>query len=224
MRVMLVIDHPYGSQAWDNTPHQRSFTAALAHAAMAGLDRAGHEVDLVDLHGDGFDPVMSAQDLRTWRAGEASSEPLTADYQRRLLLADHLVLAFPIWWEAMPATMKGFIDKVVAKGVAYGQGTRLRPMTNLTKLGGVTLITVMSTPTPLYRLMFGSAISKILLRGTFRKIGVGNLTWLSHSGVERKSAEARSQMLAATERRFARPLSAATRDDTSRADASRSPR
>lgn len=147
---------------------------------------------------------MSADDLRAWRTGATSPQTLTADYQRRLLLADHLVLAFPIWWEAMPATMKGFIDKVVAKDVAYGQGSGRRPMTNLTRLDGVTLVTVMSTPTFVYRLVFSSAVSRILLRGTFRKIGVGNLTWLNHSGVDRKSADARGRALQKIERRFSR--------------------
>ncbi|MCL2652912.1 MAG: NAD(P)H-dependent oxidoreductase [Propionibacteriaceae bacterium] len=204
MKVMLVVDHPYGAQAWDNTPHRRSFTVALAHAAQLGLAAAGHDVDLVDLHADGFNPVMSADDLAAWRLGAPSPDPIAADYQRRLLAADHLVLAFPIWWEAMPAATKGFIDKVVTKGVAYHAGSGLRPMTNATKLRGVTLITVMSTPEALYRTLFSSAISKILLRGTFRKIGVGNLTWLSHAGAENKTPAARQQMLDAVQARFAK--------------------
>jgi len=201
---MVVVDHPYGADAWDNTPHHRSFTAALAHAAYQGLKTAGHEIDLVDLHADGFNPVMSADELMAWRKGVVSPDPLAADYQERLLAADHLVLAFPIWWEATPAATKGFIDKVVAKGVAYRPGTGLRPMLNTTKLTGVTLLTVMSTPTLLYRVVFGTAVTKILLRGTFQKIGVPNLTWLGHSGVEKKTPAERQRMLGAVEHRFAR--------------------
>jgi len=201
---MVVVDHPYGADAWDNTPHRRSFTVALAHAAIEGLQQAGHQIDLVDLHADGFNPVMSADDLAAWRQGAPSPDPTAADYQRRLLAADHLVLAFPIWWEAMPAATKGFIDKVVAKGVAYHQGTGIPPMTNATKLSGVTLITVMSTPTLLYRLAFGTAVTKILLRGTFRKIGVGHLAWVHHASVDRKTPAARQGILDATRQRFAR--------------------
>jgi len=201
---MVVVDHPYTATSWENTPHRRSFTVALAHAAILGLTAAGHEIDLVDLHADHFNPVMSADDLGAWRQSAPSPDPLTADYQRRLLAADHLVLAFPIWWEAMPAATKGFVDKVIAKGVAYQPGTGLRPMINATKLTGVTLITVMSTPSLLYRAMFGSAISKILLRGTFRKIGVPNLTWLSHAGVDKKTTAQRQHMLDTVQARFTR--------------------
>jgi len=201
---MVVVDHPYGAQASDDTPHRRSFTAALAHAACQGLADAGHETDLVDLHADGFSPMMSADEFVAWRKSLPSPDPVAADYQQRLLAADHLVFVFPIWWEAMPAATKGFVDKVVAKGVAYRQGTRLAPMANATKLTGVTMITVMSTPTLLYRIAFGQAISRILLRGTFRKIGVHNLTWLRHAGVDKKTPAARQRMLNAVRARFAR--------------------
>jgi len=200
---MLVIDHPYGADTWDNTPHHRSFTAAMAHSAVEGLEQAGHSVDLVDLHADDFNPVMSEQDLVAWRSGRRSSDPVVADYQSRLLAADHLVLAFPIWWEAMPATMKGFIDKVVSKNVCYGKGSGIHPMSNLTKLGGVTLLTVMSTPTLLYRVLFSSANTKIALRGTFGKIGVKNLSWVGHGGIDRSTEQSRARMLRRVEQRFA---------------------
>jgi putative NADPH-quinone reductase len=204
MRVLIVLDHPYGADSWENVPHRRSFTAALAHAARLGLDRAGHETDLIDLHADGFNPVMSAADLTAWRTGAPPPDPLVADYQRRLLAADHLVLAFPIWWEAMPAMTKGFIDKVVAKHVAYGQGRGLRPMTSrLTRLRGVTMLTVMSTPTPLYRLVFGNPVVKLVFRGTFRKIGVRGLRWRNHGGLDRRDEAARGRALAAAEHHFA---------------------
>ena len=31
-------------------------------------------------------------------------------YKDRLARADHIVFIFPIWWELMPALIKGFID------------------------------------------------------------------------------------------------------------------
>ncbi len=203
MQVMLVLDHPYGAAAWQDVPHQRSLTSALAHAARNGLERAGHEVDLVDLHADSFDPVMSAEDLVAWRAGTVVDRQV-ADYQRRLMAADHLVFAFPVWWESMPALTKGFFDKVLGKGIVYRQSSKgLRPMAHRTRLTGVTLVTVMSTPTPVYRTVFGNPMTKIVFRGTFRKIGVRNLTWLNHGGLDRKTAQHRRRAVERVERHFA---------------------
>lgn len=193
MRTLLVVDHPYSG----------AFTRALADAARRGFERAGHEVDLVDLHADGFDPVMRLDDLAAWREGRAV-DPLAVDYQRRLAEADHLVLAFPVWWEVMPAMTKGFVDKVITKGFAYDQpvpGGRMRR--RLTGLGGVTVLTSMATPAAAYRLVFGNPLTKALFRGTFLKIGVRNLTWLSHSNPAGHSPEQRQAMLDRVESRCA---------------------
>ena len=193
MRVLIVVDHPY----------EGSFTHALVAAAKEGLTIAGHEIDLADLHADGFDPVMHAADLAGWRHGE-TPDPQVADYQKRLVAADHLVLAFPIWWEVMPAMTKGFIDKVVAKGVAYDQPTPnglMKP--RLTHLGGVTLMTVMSTPGPIYRLIFGEPVTKVVFRGTFRKMGVHHLTWRNFSNPAGKTPEQRAALLTKTRAAFA---------------------
>jgi putative NADPH-quinone reductase len=207
MRVLVVFDHPYGLGASENIPHKRSFSAALAAAAVRGLKSAGHEVDVIDLHQDGFDPVMSATDLAEWRA-KTSTDPQVLDYQARLVAADHLVFVFPVWWEVMPAMTKGFIDKVIAKGIAkgiaYEQPGGRRPFrSKLPGLRGVTMVTVMSTPTAVYRVWFGNPVVKAMFRGTFRKIGVRHLCGRNHAGVEGKTPEARAAILARTEARFA---------------------
>jgi hypothetical protein len=36
--------------------------------------------------------------------------------------ADALILQFPLWWFAMPAILKGWVDRVFAYGFAYGVG------------------------------------------------------------------------------------------------------
>lgn len=192
MRTLIVLDHPYGG----------SFTRALVDAATAGLVAAGGEVDLIDLHADGFDPVMHAPDLASWRHGEAV-DPQVIDYQQRLLSADQLVLAFPIWWELMPAMTKGFLDKVLLKGVAYDQpkpGGLMKP--RLTKLTRVTLITVMATPDIVYRIVFGNPITKAVFRGTFRKIGVRHLTWRNHANPAKRTPAQRADLLQRTATAF----------------------
>ncbi len=193
VRVLLVVDHPYSG----------AFTHALAAAAQRGLTIAGHEVDLIDLHADEFDPVMHADELAAWRLGQ-NTNPLVDDYQKRLLAADYLVLAFPIWWELMPAMTKGFIDKVVAKDIAYSQPTPGGLMKGkLARLQGVTMLTVMATPDIAYRLVFGNPITKAVFRGTFKKIGVTHTRWINHSNPASKTPEQRAAMLQAIESRLA---------------------
>jgi NAD(P)H dehydrogenase (quinone) len=202
MRIMLVLDHPYTIASADNVPHRRSFSAAAAAAAIRGATRAGHEVDLA---ADGFQPAMSRADLVAWRQAGAV-DPLVLDYQRRLFQADHLVFAFPVWWEAMPAATKGFLDRVLTKGVVYEEvsGARGNPFrSRLTRLGGVTVMSVMTTPDKAYRWWFRDPLTKIMFRGTFGKIGVRNLQWVNLDSVTDKTPGQREQMLKDTESRFA---------------------
>lgn len=205
MRVVLVFDHPYTATAAQNVPHQRSFSAAVAAAAIRGLGKGGHETDLIDLAADGFNPVMSREDLLAWRKHKAV-DPLVLDYQRRVGNADHLAFVFPVWWEAMPAPTKGFLDKVITEDFAYRElpGAKGNPFVNLlTRLQGVSILTIMSTPDMVYRWWFRDPITKIMFKGTFGKIGVKNLNWLNYPNVTAKSDVERQSMLERTAERFA---------------------
>ena len=96
---------------------------------------------------------MTRQDLAAWRQGRAV-DPLVLDYQRRLLAAGHLAFVFPVWWETMPAATKGFLDRVLTKGVMYEElpGAGGNPFRNrMTNLGGVSVLSVMTTPDKAYR-------------------------------------------------------------------------
>lgn len=204
MKFLIVFDHPYGASSSENTPHHRSYSAALLAAVMRGLSTKGHTSDLIDLHADGFNPVTSAEELAAWRQ-QKTKDPLVASYQERLIAADHIVFIFPIWWESMPALTKGFLDKVFVKGTIYDEPKPGHPFVHmLPNNKGVSLLTVMSTPDFIYRWVFGNPITKMLFRGTFRKMGIHKLRWYNYTGMSRRSLEQRVLYLKKTEQRFAR--------------------
>jgi putative NADPH-quinone reductase len=205
MRVLVVLDHPYTIVSAENVPHQRSFSAAVAAAAIRGAEAGGHHADLIDLAADGFQPAMTREDLVAWRQGGVI-DPLVHDYQQRLFDADHLAFVFPVWWEAMPAATKGFLDRVLTKGVMYEEvaGAKGNPFRNhMTGLGGVTVLSIMTTPDKAYRWWYRDPLTKILFKGTFAKIGVKNLRWTNYASVTSKTPEQRDQMLRDTEKAFA---------------------
>ncbi|MGO4185257.1 NAD(P)H-dependent oxidoreductase [Paenibacillus sp. MCAF9] len=203
MKVLIIFDHPYTATASENIPHQRSFSAALLGSVTKGLHTGGHQIDLIDLHADEFNPVMSAKELAAWRQ-KKTLDPLVNDYQQRMFESDHIIFIFPIWWESMPAMTKGFLDKVFSKGIIYEEPKPSRPFVNkLNKLKGVSLLTVMATPGFIYRWIFGNPITKIIFRGTFRKMGFHKLKWFNYAGMDNRPLEARTSILAKTEKRFA---------------------
>ena len=194
MRTLFIIDHPY----------QGSFSRALLAAAMAGAEQAGHDVDLIDLAADEFNPAMTAPELNARRSGE-SLDPLVLDYQAKLGRADHVAFVFPIWWMNMPARTKGFLDKVLLPGISYDEprpGGRL--VGRYGSLTSVTLLTTSTTPTLWYQLLFGRPAVRALFTGTFGLIGVRRLRWLSHGNISRSDAVTRTAWLRRASRRFAR--------------------
>ena len=181
MKALVIFDHPYGTQASENEPHNRSFSAAIYKKVKETIEARGGEVDLIDLRADNFNPVMSKEDLIAWRT-QPFVDKQTDDYFQRLSTADKIIFIFPIWWESMPASTKGFIDKVLAKGcLKSGDLAKLQK-----KNPDIYVLTVSGTPTIIYRLWYGNPIVKIFKRGTFNKIGLKKFHWINFNAEELK--------------------------------------
>jgi len=193
MKVVIVFNHPY----------EGSYCNAILNSVCRGLKQANHQIDIINLDKEGFNPVMTSQDLKAFR-DKQPVDPKVIEYKRRLEQADHLVFIFPIWWELMPALMKGFIDKVIFPGVAYdyvnGSNTKMKPL--MTNIKGGSVITTMNTPRILYRLVFGNAVKKALMAGTFWKLGYKNRKWISFNMVKQVSDEKRKLWLTKIENTF----------------------
>lgn len=193
MKTVIVFDHPYTVSASKNEPHNRSFTAALCDSLIKKLKEKGEVVDLIDLHTDGFNPVMTREDLANWRKGVPMNAQVE-DYQSRIRMADQIVFMFPVWWELMPAMSKGFIDKVFAKDILYtGSGARMK--TTLNRGTKIAVVTVMGTPKGIYSTVFGKPAIKALHKGTFSKTGLNNFTWKCYSSVDKLSLQHRQKLI-----------------------------
>lgn len=194
MKVAIVFNHPY----------EGSYCHAVLNSVTAGLEKAGHAIDLLHLDRENFDPVMRANDLKGFRDG-LPCDPQVIAYRERLEKVGHLILIFPIWWELMPAMTKGFIDKVIFPGVAYDydhSGRYPKMIKRFHGLKGVTIITTMNTPSLVYRLFFGNAIKKALFAGTFWKLGYKNRKWISLNMVKFVKQGKREKWLKKLESQF----------------------
>jgi NAD(P)H dehydrogenase (quinone) len=106
VKHLIVVAHPV----------ERSLTMSLARVYADELERLGHTQKTYDLYRMRFDPVLPAGEL-TAGAGPVDAQLLQA--QRDVVEADAIAVAYPLWWLSMPAMMKGFIDRVFARGFAY---------------------------------------------------------------------------------------------------------
>jgi NAD(P)H dehydrogenase (quinone) len=136
MKHIVVVAHPSAG----------SFTMALAGAYARELVQLGHRQQSYDLYRMGFNPVMTARELLPITA-DHPAEPDVMSAQSDLRDADTLTLMYPLWWMSMPAIMKGYVDRVFARGFAYESSEgKVRGLLRGKK---AVLITLSGAPLPL---------------------------------------------------------------------------
>jgi NAD(P)H dehydrogenase (quinone) len=99
-------------------PAEDSFTMGLTRTYAAELEKLGHSQRTYDLYRMGFNPVLAASEL----VPVSADHPVSADLvqaQDDIRAAAALTVIYPLWWLSMPAMMKGYIDRVFARGFAY---------------------------------------------------------------------------------------------------------
>lgn len=102
-RILVILGHPAPA----------SLCAGMARAYAEGALDAGAEVRFLDVGQLAFDPLF---------LGYGAAQPLEPDLaaaQADIRWAGHLVWVYPIWWGAMPALLKGFIDRTFLPGYAF---------------------------------------------------------------------------------------------------------
>ena len=132
-----------GTALWVHAhPRRSSLNGHLFREGVRALS-ADREVATSDLHAQGFDPVLGPRDFAGHdlaghdladRAGEPGNiaellgeahrrgqlPPDVTAEQAKLARAELLVLQFPLWWYGPPAILKGWFDRVLTAGFAFG--------------------------------------------------------------------------------------------------------
>lgn len=165
MRCLVVLAHPL----------TESLNAHLASVACRALQASGHEVRMVDLYSEGFDPVLSTHERLSYY--QDGFEDLAG-----LAETDVLVLVFPTWWFGLPAILKGWIDRSFLPGVAYDHASDLSALTpRLTGMKHVLAITTLGSPgwidrlilrRPVYRALKWGLVKACAPRARFRMLSL----------------------------------------------------
>jgi NAD(P)H dehydrogenase (quinone) len=108
MKHLIVVAHPA----------LHSFTMGLALAYAAELVQLGYSQRTYDLYRMDFNPVLAEPELAPVELDHPASADV-AQAQDHIRAADVLTVIYPLWWMSMPAMMKGYIDRVFARGFAY---------------------------------------------------------------------------------------------------------
>ena len=117
-------------------PEKQSFCSALKGIACQYFTDNGDQVKESDLYAIGFDPVGDKRDFKALsnpdffkyqfeQINASKTNGFTDDLKAemdKLLWCDLLIFNFPLWWFGLPAILKGWVDRVFAMGLVYGDG------------------------------------------------------------------------------------------------------
>lgn len=98
-------------------PSEKSLGKEIIRSIIENLESKNIKPVFRDLYQINFDPVLTSDDLESFRTNKLSEDILTE--QKIIANSDLLLFVYPLWWGGMPAIMKGYIDRVFAHGFAY---------------------------------------------------------------------------------------------------------
>lgn len=114
-------------------PEPKSFNGRMKDRAVATLRSEGWEVEVTDLFRDLSHCFADQRDFPDWdldffdlqaaqkQANETRTfPPEILREMEKLEKAELIILQFPLWWQSAPAPVKGYIDRVLSVGFAYG--------------------------------------------------------------------------------------------------------
>ncbi len=190
-----------------------SFCTALLEKAQKFFSDKGHHVVVSDLYKMPFNPIGGKHDftqlsnsshykyaneqLHATNIGGFSDE--LKKEMKHLEDIDTLIFNFPLWWFGMPAILKGWVDRVLAYGFAYGGQYGMGPNGKFAGKKAFLNVTT-GSPESLYQENNGHhrTIENILLninKGILELVGFEVLPSHVSFGVSRVSQEEREKML-----------------------------
>ncbi|MGC4103175.1 NAD(P)H-dependent oxidoreductase [Ferruginibacter sp.] len=180
--ILLVLGHP----------SKKSFNKALLDAYQKGAEAAGAACKTIYISDLKFD-VNLADGYKTGKADEL--EPDLAAAQQLFKWADHVVLAFPNWWGAMPAIAKGFIDRLFLPGFAFKNHSGKNFPEQLLKGKSIRILVTMDTPKFWFYLVHRASLYLLLKKVVFGYVGFDPVRFTTFGFMRKSTDKQRNQWL-----------------------------
>lgn len=196
MRLLIVYAHPAAE----------CFNRAVLRLTCETLAAHGHETHVLDLHAEGFDPVLTPERYARYNdTAHNTDEPEIAAHAGHLAWAEGLILVYPTWWYGLPAILKGWLERVLVPGVALRVNERGKPIGPA--LGHIRVFGAVSTyGAPWWWTRYvGDPGRRTLMRGVKSLCFPRSRTfWSAHYDIHNSTDRSRARALARIQSRMAR--------------------
>lgn len=193
MRTGVYLAHP--------TPG--SFNHAVFDAVVEELRGRGCQVIAHDLCAEGFEPALSTGETGTVLSAPPAQDAQVALHRAEVATLDAMVFVHPNWWGMPPAVLTGWVQRVLAPGVAYKLGTAEGEPAGLLKAGRALVLNTSDTPADRETNEFGDPLEQIWTACVLPYVGVGDVRRTVFRTVTGSSEHARAEWLAEARRQAA---------------------
>jgi NAD(P)H dehydrogenase (quinone) len=107
MNRLIIIAHP----------KKDSFNYIIKDRLIKEFESRGDKVKVRDLYELNFNPILGIDEIRYTKENKVC--PDIAVEQSYIDWAEELIFIYPLWWNAFPAILKGYIDRVFTNGFAF---------------------------------------------------------------------------------------------------------
>ncbi len=104
------------------TPNRKGHCAEILREVLGRLNARKAKYEVLDLYKMKYNPVISLNELYT--AGNRNISMENLKIQEKIKNTDRLIFIYPVWWNSMPAILKGFFDRVLTPSFAYRFSSR----------------------------------------------------------------------------------------------------
>lgn len=161
-------------------PNTEGHCKILKNEVEKLLQDHNEEYELIDLYAIKYDPILHEREHYT--AGGRSVSVENKRFQQKITDANRLIFIYPIWWNSMPAVLKGWLDRVLTSHFAFRFSVRkflgmelAVPVKLLTGRKALLFITG-GTPRPLAWIFLRDRASKIMGKDTLGYCGIKTRT------------------------------------------------
>jgi NAD(P)H dehydrogenase (quinone) len=192
MRLLVVFCHP----------DPDSYGAAIFRTACHALREAGHELRIIDLYAEGFDPVFTLDEKRSYLTDTAQNIAGVAHHVEALQWAEGWVAIYPTWFYGLPAMLKGWLDRVWLPGVTFQVATA-KKRTIRGELGNIRrFVGITTSGSPWWWLrVIGDPGRSLLMKGLRPLYARGcRMSWLQLHDMNHATAADREAFLAKVDR------------------------
>jgi NAD(P)H dehydrogenase (quinone) len=145
-------------------PNKKGHSGYILAQIENSLKQKKIDYEILDLYKMNYDPVLKNDEHYT--SGGYNISPANKKIQEKIKNNSSFIFIYPIWWNNMPAILKGFIDRVFTPQFAFIYQNKLPR--GLLKNKKAAIITSTGAPRLLTRLYYQDRGIKILTKDVLK--------------------------------------------------------